>query len=546
MSVVHISRIAHGTVTGRAKKSRVAISALGALAVVASTLIGALGVATAAGAATTNPKIAHLAASPATVTMKNGSVTISATVTNASTCTLSSPTVIAGLPASSSCGAISTTVVLPASSSAKTYAITLKAQGSSATKSKTIDVKVAAGAGQPALTGATALASTDFGYCAVVTTASVTGGVDCWAGNPGQSGTGSDTANLTATAVRSPLPGNVGLLTGVTSLVGAGTEYCAVYSSAGNVACWGSDQWVNNVWFPVTVISSGGGDVSSIESVVGTLADPDTFCGLTSGQEVWCWGSNYTSNTFGDGTTSSNATWNTATLVVNTSDTGPLTQVSALFAGGSDSLCAIVTSAANLDCWGQNVDGQLGNGSTTATTSPVEVHGLGNSGVLSGVTGANGDGSTWCAIYSSGHDAACWGLNTDANLGDGTQSGAVDAPVAVSAPVGGGSGSFDGVRSLGNGGFGSCAVLTSGGIDCWGFGNFGVVGNGNDVTGSLIPSPVFGVGGAGTLGGVAAVTGSQAGRARQLLRGTHEQASRLLGSGLRGRAGQRLGWVVHV
>jgi alpha-tubulin suppressor-like RCC1 family protein len=317
--------------------------------------------------------------------------------------------------------------------------------------------------------------------------------------------------SLTAVPVRSPLPGNVGLLTGVTGIVGAGTEYCAVYSSAGNVACWGSDQSGSNVFYPVTVQGPSGA-LSSIASVVGTVADTDTFCGLTTpqasnGREVWCWGSNYTSYTFGDGSTNSNATWNTASQVVNTADSGPMTQVSALFSGGNTALCAIVGSAANLDCWGQNEYGQLGNDTSSPIDYPVAVHGVNNSGLLSGVTGANGYGFTWCATYSGSSDAACWGFNSDANFGNGTQGGTSDFPLAVSAPAGE-SGSLAGVTHLGTDDLGSCAVLTSGGVDCWGFANYGVLGNGSDTNGSAIPAPVLGVGDEGTLGGVASMTGS--------------------------------------
>ena len=232
------------------------------------------------------------------------------------------------------------------------------------------------------------------------------GGVDCWTGNTGDSGTGNNTVNLTATTVRSPAPGNVGDLTGVTSLVGAANEYCAVYSSAGNVACWGADQSGVNNFFPVTVQTASSGALASIASVVGTVADADTFCGLTTseganGRGVWCWGSNYTTNTFGDGSTASNSSWNTASQVVNTADTGPMTQVLALFSGGNATLCAIVGSAANLDCWGQNEYGQLGNDTDTSIDYPVEVHGVNNSGVLNGATSVNGYGPTWCATYSS-------------------------------------------------------------------------------------------------------------------------------------------------
>ncbi len=51
-----------------------------------------------------------------------------------------------------------------------------------------------------------------------------------------------------------------------------------------------------------------------------------------------------------------------------------------------------------------------------------------------------------------------------------------------------------------------CALLTSGGVDCWGYGYFGYLGNGqfytSDNQGSAIPVTVVSTSGSGTLSGV--------------------------------------------
>ena len=67
----------------------------------------------------------------------------------------------------------------------------------------------------------------------------------------------------------------------------------------------------------------------------------------------------------------------------------------------------------------------------------------------------------------------------------------------------GGSGILGGVESLtGDRYSGSyCALLTSNGVDCWGYGGSGELGDGVFSTdGSAVPVAVLGVDGSGTLG----------------------------------------------
>ena len=83
-----------------------------------------------------------------------------------------------------------------------------------------------------------------------------------------------------------------------------------------------------------------------------------------------------------------------------------------------------------------------------------------------GVKQVVGDDEGYCALLSSGR-VDCWGYGGDGELGDGLL-GESATPVAV---VGvGGTGTLTGVASLGSDGKGMCAVLTSGGVDRWGYG----------------------------------------------------------------------------
>jgi alpha-tubulin suppressor-like RCC1 family protein len=66
-----------------------------------------------------------------------------------------------------------------------------------------------------------------------------------------------------------------------------------------------------------------------------------------------------------------------------------------------------------MKCWGANPSGQLGNGTTANTSTPVAVSGL--TGVVATVAGA----SHSCAALAVG-SVECWGLNASGQLGNGT------------------------------------------------------------------------------------------------------------------------------
>jgi alpha-tubulin suppressor-like RCC1 family protein/uncharacterized membrane protein YgcG len=148
-------------------------------------------------------------------------------------------------------------------------------------------------------------------------------------------------------------------------------------------------------------------------------------------------------------------------------------------AAGDYHSCALLASG-GVDCWGLNGDGQLGNGTTNESHVPGAVSGI-TDGTAVSVSGSYDS----CAVLASG-SVDCWGANPTGNLGDGTSTGpetcAQDGfgglpcsplPVVVNG--------ITGAVAVSTGANHTCAVLKSGGVDCWGESVFGALGNGTTI-----------------------------------------------------------------
>ena len=133
-----------------------------------------------------------------------------------------------------------------------------------------------------------------------------------------------------------------------------------------------------------------------------------------------------------------------------------------------------------MECWGDNVEGEVGDGTTTTKTTPVFVSGLSR-----GVVAISAGVQHTCALTSAG-GVECWGENDHGELGDGrTAEERVTTPVDVS-------GLSSGVVAISAGGFHTCALTSAGGVKCWGYDGDGEIGDGTTVD-KTTPTDVSGL-----------------------------------------------------
>jgi len=230
----------------------------------------------------------------------------------------------------------------------------------------------------------------------------------CWGSNStGQLGNGATTNSATPVAVSTGL--------GFANVSAGDLHTCAVALS-GAAYCWGSnasgqlgDGATTASATPMAVL--GGLTLTTVSA--GNLHT----CGVNTEGDAYCWGSNERGQ-LGNGTTNSSS----IPLIIAEPRGGLGEFIAEASAGGLHN-CGPVNSFANGFCWGSNDFGQLGNGTTSSSSTPVAVTG----GLTFAVISAGG--SHTCGVTGGG-DAYCWGNNGSGQLGNGTTTNSAE-PVEV-------------------------------------------------------------------------------------------------------------------
>ncbi len=221
------------------------------------------------------------------------------------------------------------------------------------------------------------------------------------------------------TMTESHVPVSVSSLTGVVAIA-AGKNHSLALKNDGSVWAWGSNRDgqlgttssttctdFDQVQISCSLIPI---QIPSFTGVIAIAAGWDHSLAVKSDGSVWAWGANSFGG-LGDGTHTSRSS---PVQVLGPGGSGTLSRVQAVSAGQYHSL-ALKTDG-TVWAWGGDVSGQLGNNSTTSTTAPVQVVGVGGSGTLGGIIAIAAGQYHSLALQTQGTIVA-WGKNDNGQLG---------------------------------------------------------------------------------------------------------------------------------
>ncbi|MFN7149383.1 MAG: RCC1 domain-containing protein, partial [Microthrixaceae bacterium] len=229
--------------------------------------------------------------------------------------------------------------------------------------------------------------------------------------------------------------------------IDAGGSTCAVMTN-GTVTCWGSNSkgQLGNVLFAPDSQVSLPIPVTGVAGAAEVSVGIDHACALLVDGTVRCWGNN-SNGQLGNGTTTDS---NVAVPVTGLTD---VEQISA----GYPRTCALLGDG-TVTCWGVGA-GASGSDSST----PVPVAGL--SGVVQLTSGSRHN----CALLADG-SVRCWGANSSGQLGNGSTDASLAPVVVVGLPS---------VSQVTAGTEHSCALDLEGEVWCWGYNRYGQLGRGS-------------------------------------------------------------------
>jgi alpha-tubulin suppressor-like RCC1 family protein len=303
------------------------------------------------------------------------------------------------------------------------------------------------------------------------------GDVACWGSNTyGQLGNGGTTERLSPT-----LTSQIGQGSPAIS-VSAGRYHSCALNENGEVYCWGGG-WKG-------MIGDGNTSDRSSPTLVQNLGRPavdistgeDFSCAVLDNGSVKCWGAN-SYGQLGIG----NGNQNNQLYPAYTVPLAPGKSAVSITSGYSHT-CVLLDNG-QIACWGDNSGGQLAIASTSVIWSPTVVNNLPfGRDVISLSAGA----AHTCAVLDDGV-LMCWGSGGNGRLGIWPTAYQTSTPTQVSRQN-----VNQGAQSVSAGGLHTCALMNDSSVACWGYGDYGQLGNGgtNDLS---VPTQTNGFSGNGVL-----------------------------------------------
>lgn len=285
----------------------------------------------------------------------------------------------------------------------------------------------------------------------------------------------------------STTPVAIGGLSEVTQIA-AGGDFSLALLKNGTVMAWGRDEAgvLGNL---TTGMSTVPAAVGGLREVTQIAAGSDYALALLKDGTVMAWGGNEHGQ-LGDG---SSTEYTDVPVAVS-----GLSEVTQVAAGGDNSLALLKDGT--VMAWGANAAGQPGGGATTASDVPVAISAISEATAIAAGSSRFGDPPGRSLALLKNGTVMAWGENEEGELGDGTETNS-DVPVAVcavgeQAPC---ARDLSGVTAIAAGSGHTLALLTNGTVVAWGQSSHGQLGDGyenvvNDATvGSDVPVPVDGL-----------------------------------------------------
>ncbi len=269
--------------------------------------------------------------------------------------------------------------------------------------------------------------------------------------------------------------------------ISSGAEHSCAILPSGRVKCWGRNTAGQLGQDSTDTLGDSAGEMAALPPVnlgagrtataiaTGSMGTYTHTCALLDNATVKCWGQN-SQGQLGQGHFQRIGDQPGEMAALPAVDLGAGRTATAI-ATGEQHTCAILDNG-TVKCWGANGDGQLGQDNTASRGgSPGEVAALPpvNLGAGRTATAIAAGAADTCAILDNG-TVKCWGNGYGGKLGQGNTNHVGDAAgeMAALAPIDLGAGRT--ATAITASLSHTCAILDNGTVKCWGFGTYGGLG----------------------------------------------------------------------